>query len=75
MFRRNLFSNCILNSTFAQHVKNYNYRYIDWKARHGNNPAILDESDYEILVNSDALFARKIDPKISAKLLDKLGLL
>lgn len=69
------FQTVILNSTFAQHVKNYNYRYIDWKARHGNNPAILDESDYEILVNSDALFARKIDPKISAKLLDKLGLL
>lgn len=42
-------------------VKDDYLRYIDWSAprSNGNNPAILDEQDFEYIINSDAFFAEK----------------
>lgn len=50
-------------------------RYIDWHPRkeyHGTLPKILDESDYEKLINSGALFCRKVNEEHSGRLLDML---
>jgi len=55
------FQTVIMNSHFASKVINDNLRYIDWVARNGNNPAVLDETDIEKLKESQAVFARKFD--------------
>jgi hypothetical protein len=47
-------------------------RYKDWSERGKPKPAILDESYFDILKESDMLFARKFDEKESAGLLDML---
>jgi len=59
-----------LHSEFASRVANDDLRYTDWTLRNGSLPAFLDEADAGELANSTALFARKMDSKISAKLLD-----
>ena len=49
-------------------------RYMDW-ADHGNNapkPATLDDSYYETLKNSTDLFARKVDERTSASLMQRI---
>lgn len=66
------FQTIIINSAFAEKVTNNNLRHIDWVARNGNNPAILDETDYDKLVQTDALFARKFEYPMSIGLLDKI---
>ena len=48
----------------------FNLRYIDWSGGKRELPAILDETDWQIIKNSSNLFARKFHPKRSAKLLD-----
>ncbi len=55
------FQTIIINSKFVDKVVNKNLRFIDWVARNGNNPAILDETDYKKVMSSDAFFARKFD--------------
>lgn len=50
-------------------------RYIDWhpsRPYEGRLPLTLDERDYELIINSGALFCRKIDVKFSNRLLDML---
>lgn len=56
------------------HIKNDYLRYIDWtKPRsNGNNPAILDERDYDRILSSNAIFCRKVDGQRSNKLLEML---
>jgi hypothetical protein len=66
------FQTLILNSHFAIKVVNDNLRYIDWVARNGNNPAILDETDFEKLKETHAVFARKFDYPQSMGLRNKI---
>jgi hypothetical protein len=66
------FQTIIMNSPFANNVKNNSLRYIDWVARNGNNPAILDESDYEKILKTDAFFARKFEYPISSGILNNI---
>lgn len=50
-------------------------RYIDWhpsRPYEGRLPLTLDERDYELIINSGALFCRKVDEEHSGKLLDML---
>ena len=50
----------------------FNLRYIDWSEEFSGRreaPVILDERDYESLSRSECLFARKVDPLRSQKLL------
>ncbi len=58
----------------SQTLKNENktyLHYIDWdKSR--ENPALLDLSDYEKLMESEALFARKFHEEKSAELLSEI---
>lgn len=66
------FPTIIMNSPFLFKVKGSNLRYIDWSNRNGNYPAILDESDYNKLITSEAFFARKFEPVYSNALLQKI---
>lgn len=66
------FQTVIMNSNFAAKVVNDNLRHIDWVARNGNNPAILDETDFEKLKDSNAVFARKLDYPQSIGLMNKI---
>lgn len=50
-------------------------RYIDWhptRPYDGRLPLTLDERDYDSIIDSGALFCRKVDEEHSCKLLDKL---
>lgn len=62
------FQTVVLNSKFSHRVDNNSLRYIDWNYRNGNNPAILDDSDFDKLLRSDAFFARKMVNPVSAGL-------
>ncbi len=59
----------IMNSKYADSVVNHNLRYISWGWRNGNNPAILDRTDFPLIVEREKFFARKIDPEVSKELL------
>lgn len=50
-----------------------NYRYSYWDFNKKLFPATLDESYYNEIINSNAFFCRKINPKTSRELLKKLG--
>ncbi|NJW53655.1 beta-1,6-N-acetylglucosaminyltransferase [Salinimicrobium oceani] len=64
------FQTVLLNSPFSKRIKNDNLRHIDWVARNGNNPAVLDLSDLADLKKSNAYFARKFDYPTSTALLE-----
>jgi hypothetical protein len=49
----------------------FNLRHIDWTAVR-EAPAILDDRDWEALRASPCLFARKFEPRRSARLLDRI---
>ena len=66
------FQTIIMNSKFSKNVINNNLRYIDWQARNGNKPAILDDTDYEKLTKSESFFARKFEYPLSFNLLSKI---
>ena len=51
-------------------INNY-LRYIDW-GPDGANPQVLTEKDYNKIVSSGALFARKLESGISDKLIEQL---
>lgn len=46
-----------------------NMRYIDWSR---GNPYVWREKDYDELINSEYLFARKFDEKIDKKIIEKI---
>lgn len=64
-----VFQTILLNSPHKNKIVNENYRYIDWSLG-GANPKVLDESDFEEMIKSDMLFARKLDTQKSGKLFD-----
>lgn len=67
-----LFQTVIANSPFADRISGTSRRYIDWTYRNGSIPANLDESDFQTIIDSGALFARKVDQEHSASLLERL---
>jgi Core-2/I-Branching enzyme len=62
------FHTIILNSCFAQKVVNDDLRCIDISA--GQGPRIWRKRDFEILIKSKALIARKFDTSIDSEILD-----
>lgn len=66
------FQTILLNSPLKDNIVRYNMRFIVWEVRNGNFPANLDESDYEDILKSDALFARKFEYPVSEKLLSRV---
>jgi len=63
-----IFQTIILNSPYAKNVVNNNLRYVEMQ---GASPKILKAEDYEKLIHSDRLFARKM-AKESAPLVKML---
>ena len=69
-----MFQTIICNSILKNRIENNNYRYINWKKKNNSCPAILDEEDFYNIQQGNYHFARKIDNKISRKLLNKLDI-
>lgn len=45
-------------------------REVDWKQRVGDSPHVYTENDYEKLISSPKLFARKFDENIDSKIIE-----
>lgn len=61
----------IMNSKFSDSVINDNFYYIDW-SKGGSNPKTLLAEDYNVLLTSDKMMARKFDMLRDATILDML---
>lgn len=66
------FQTILMHSVYRGNIVNDNMRYTLWHEKNGALPGILDESDFESIINSNAIFARKISSDCSAKLLNML---
>lgn len=62
----------LMNSPMSAQITGFNARYTDWVLRNGSYPAYIDESDLNAIKQSNSIFARKIDPQISKRLLELL---
>ncbi|SFI89958.1 Core-2/I-Branching enzyme [Kaistella treverensis] len=65
------FQTVLMNSVHAKNMINDCLRYMDWQNGNDYGPAFLSVENYEDMVNSDKLFARKITI-IEKQLLKKL---
>lgn len=65
-----LFQTILMNSTLADTVVNDHLRYIDWSTDPG--PATLRSVDFEKMIESERLFARKFDVTVDSGILDLL---
>lgn len=54
------FQTVIMNSTHAKNITNDNLRFIDWEKSEDGSPAFLETTNYDSIINSNKLFARKI---------------
>ena len=66
------FQSILLNSPLANQVENSNLRFIDWGEHKTTSPLTLNEEHYEILLQSDCFFARKINANTSS-LIEKIN--
>ncbi len=64
------FQTILMNSSLKSDIINDNKRYIDWEKKNVPLPAILTEKDFDKILMSDKLFARKFDINIDKKILD-----
>jgi hypothetical protein len=64
------FQTIMMNSPLAETVVQDDLRYIDWSVDPG--PAVLRAPDFERLVSSGKLFARKFDLTVDNEILDRL---
>lgn len=62
----------LCNSSYKERIVQDYHRYIKWEAKHGSYPAILDEEEYEQIINGDYHFIRKVDMRYSQKLMQRL---
>lgn len=66
-----MISSIIMNSEFREKVINNNLRYIDWSE--GNaRPKLLSVTDFDQIMASGMIFARKFDTEFDQEILDKL---
>lgn len=63
-----------MNQNEVPVISNNSFRYVDWHPKHDYTslPLILDERDYDDIVNSGMLFCRKVELGKSDTLLDML---
>ncbi|SKC69928.1 beta-1,6-N-acetylglucosaminyltransferase [Maledivibacter halophilus] len=66
------FQTIILNSHFKDKVINNNLRHIEWEAWQ-SHPNIFREYDYNKLISSDRLFARKFDIDVDNKIIEMIA--
>ena len=65
------FQTILLNSPYKHQIINSHLRCIDW-TRGREMPAILNINDFQNIVDSHSLFARKFDATKDAKILDTI---
>jgi hypothetical protein len=65
------FQTILLNSHFKSQLVNDNLKYVDWSDLLAH-PAILLTRDYEKLIDSTSLFARKFDETVDANILEMI---
>ena len=65
------FQTIILNSPLRNSVNNNNLNYIRWIPK-APSPIILGKSDFEQIISSEKLFARKFDLNKDADILDMI---
>jgi len=66
------FQTIVMNSPYRDTIVNDDLRYIRWPPLPAPHPVILREDDFERIVASGKLFARKFDPAQSARLLEMI---
>lgn len=64
------FHTIILNSKYKKDIVNNNLRYLDWSEAK-ESPKVLSESDIDLAINSNNIFARKIEDINILKYIDK----
>lgn len=71
-----IFLHTILKNTeFYEKTKMYgvnNLRFIDWERGTNNSPYIFKNKDYDNLMKSNNLFARKFDFKVDKEIIDRI---
>lgn len=67
------FQTIVMNSPFKDKVINNHLRYINWEYKNGSMPAILDNDDFDGIIKTDAIFARKFDSPVSDHLFEKIN--
>lgn len=65
------FQTIIMNSEYITRICNNNLRYIDWSEGE-SNPKVLSKVDFNLLLSSNKLFARKFDTNLDEQVLDML---
>jgi hypothetical protein len=60
----------LMNSTFRDRIINNDLRFILWPDNDDGHPKILTRTDYNEIVASDRLFARKFNSQMDAVILD-----
>jgi len=63
------FQTIIARGYGKESIKDNNYRYIDWSK---GIPAVLTFKDFDKIINSDGLFARKFDEDVDKGILDAI---
>jgi Core-2/I-Branching enzyme len=67
------FQTALLNSNYKKtNVVNRCLTYINWKDKNSPSPEYFIDDDYDNLIQSDALFARKFDPLENSKLMRRI---
>ena len=66
-----LFSTIVYNSPFKQKTKE-NLTYVDWEIQNKGHPKTLMIDDFEKIMASDKLFARKFDINIDQSIINKI---
>ncbi len=67
------FQTLFMNSNkWSERVVNRELRYMDWSRGDGASPSYLVPDDYETVMESGCVFARKFHPEISKPLRDKI---
>jgi hypothetical protein len=65
-----IFYQTILKQLEGIEIQNENLRYVEWE--NGEHPKILRQADYEKIIQSGKLFARKIDCNVDADIAELL---
>jgi hypothetical protein len=65
------FQSVFLNSSLRPRIINTDLRYKDF-SDHNRHPKVLDKQDFNILINSNFLFARKFDLAYDSEILDMI---
>jgi Core-2/I-Branching enzyme len=66
------FQTIILNSPLRETVVNDDLRYVHWRDWNDARPAILGADDFETIMGSGKLFARKFDSACDSQILDMI---